>query len=148
MSNVPDGEVPFDSAFVAEQFSAERLYLYVNQALSDYPALAQNSKLLNHVSLTLDQMVFQITTWCAAGRIPDNVFTRTVSWPDGVWQTFKEKFMPEWFKTRWPVRMKSETFTVTHNTYFVCPHLVADSKEEHIRFMATGTRFANMMRGH
>jgi hypothetical protein len=145
MANVPDGLLPefYDQAF--EVFNAERVYLYVSGALSDYPALAKNAKFHAHRSVAVENMVMQITTWCVSGRIPDNVTTHKIRYPDGVWQMFKEKYMPHWFTERFPVREKVVEVKETVNHYFVCPHLVTDSQNTHVQFMATGTRQAGRM---
>ena len=41
-------------------------------------------------------------------------------------------------------REKSVTIEKTIYHYFVCPHLVTDSQQRHVQFMATGTRQAGM----
>jgi hypothetical protein len=145
MSDAPfvkDGQLPgfYDQAF--EAFNAERVLLYVQGALSDFPGLAQNSKFDAVRSATIQNMVLQIKSWCVSGRIPDLVSTHKVEYPDGVWQMFKDRHMPYWFVKRFPVRMKTVEVKETVNHYFVCPHLVTDPQNAHIQFMATGTRLA------
>lgn len=119
------------------------VHLYVQQMLSEYPGLADNSQLKALRTHTVEAMVMQLISWCASGRIPDSTRTETFSYPDGVWQMFKDRHMPEWYKKRFPVRIKKETFKVETNHYFVCPHLKSTHKNEHIRFMATGTQIAS-----
>jgi len=140
------GSKVVDSAMFRE-FKAEKVYLYVKQALEPYSALRENSKFQAITAQTIDAMVLQIRTWCLSGRIPTRTESETVSWPDGVWQMFKHKFMPHWFIERFPVRMESrEIETATHH-YFVCPHLTTSDRGMHIKFMATGTDMAQYFGG-
>jgi len=144
-SQIPDGQVP-DGVFQTRAFDAEVVNLYVRGVLANYPALAQNAKTSSlMMEQTVKNAVFTITTWCAAGRIPDMVRSETFRYPDGVWQMFKSKYMPEWFTRRFPVKMHEETFEVQRNFYFVCPHLETPERGPHIQFMATGTKLGEWM---
>jgi hypothetical protein len=129
-----------------EAFTGEKIGIYMRQSLTEFPAIAESVKLEFIKSQCIDYMIAQITAWCVGGRIPTNEQSKHVRWPDGAWQMFKEVHMPEWFKDKFPVRWHEEEFKVQTNHYFVCPHLVTDSKEHHIQFMATGSRIAGMIR--
>lgn len=124
-----------------EAFVGEMVNLYAQEFLTEYPALAANVQLgvARHVT---ENLIMTLRSWCWSGKIPSNESSHTVRWPDGVWQTFKERHMPKWFKHRWPVRWHEETFRSVTNHYFVCPHLVTDAQNSHIKFMATGSDLA------
>jgi len=121
-----------------KNFMAEKVFLYVQGCLSDYPALRDNAKLHDMIQAQAHNLVMQITTWCMTGRIPTRIDYETVEWPDGVWQTFKSKFMPWWFVKKFPIRFASKKIEKNIHTYFVCPHLVTSPQGEHVKFMATG----------
>ena len=140
-----DNKLPWGDSIKLETFNAETVHLYVQSAMAGYRGLAQNAQFKAYSQANVDNLVMQITSWCAAGRIPDMVSTVTVEWPDGVWQTFKHKFMPKWFTSCWPVRMAKREIETLHNTYFVCPHLETPDRGPHIKFMATGTRLAEQI---
>lgn len=131
-----------ESAFDFETFESERVHLYVNSLLSEYPGLASTSQLRAYRQSHVDSIVLQLISWCTSGRIPSNESTDKVAWPDGVWQTFKSRWMPGWFTRLFPIRHIEREFKSVTNHYFVCPHLVTDPKQHHIKFMATGTRTA------
>lgn len=138
MANVPDGSV-LGGWDRYETFDAERVNLYVQAAISEagFPGLADAAKLRAFRQVHIDNMVYQLTSWCVAGRVPSNQETKVIEWPDGVWQMFKARWMPEWFTQRFPVKhIRREIATVT-NHYFVCPHLVTDPQQQHVRFMMT-----------
>lgn len=130
-----------DRAYLRE-FLAERVHLYVSEHLTEYPALQSNTKLQEMVSYSAEGMILQLQSWCMSGKIPSTQEHFTVSYPDGVWQTFKAKFMPHWFKEKFPVKLHLETVVSTTNHYFVCPHLVTDPLNMHVKFMATGSPHA------
>ena len=124
-------------------FTAGQVHLYVQQQLTDYPGLANNSQMkLRVLQDVADGMVAQIVTWCVAGRVPDCVTHRMIEYPDGVWQMFKQKFMPRWLTRRFPVKNVQIKVVEQVSHYFVCPHLVTDAQNRHVQFMATGSRMA------
>lgn len=137
--------MPTDERAQVEALIGEMVNFYTRELMTNYPALAKNVQVeaIRHMA---NSLVLTMTSWCWAGRVPSNESTRTIEWPDGVWQMFKERHLPEWFKRIWPVRYHTEEITITTNHYFVCPHLVEDSRERHIQFMATGTKLAGKMR--
>jgi hypothetical protein len=146
MANIPDGRTPFDFPASYETFDAEKVSLYVQAAVSqDYAGLGSTLKFRSLLQAHVDNMVMQITGWCAAGRIPSNTVTETVEYPDGPWQALWEVYAPEWCKSRWPTKMKSHHIDKVTNHYFVCPHLpFPDSdRDTHIRFMMTARGSAN-----
>jgi hypothetical protein len=133
--------------FRQEVFEGTTVDLYVQSALVQYPALAQNAKFRNHLlQQNVDQMVMTITTWCASGRIPTRSETETVRWPDGVWQMFKQQYMPHWFLSKFPVRFTEKEVEKTTYHYFVCPHIDTPAQGRdrliHVKFMATGSPLA------
>src|SRR5262249_55671897 len=107
-----------------ETFLAEKVHLYVNGVLTDFPGLSRNAKFSVFHDHALPQMVAQIHTWCVSGRIQERIETRKVEWPDGPWQAFKHKYAPKWLLRWFPVRVETRSFTVDYHTYFVCPHLI------------------------
>jgi hypothetical protein len=150
MANDPKGAKDFQfpggyGGIHHEIFTAEKVHLYVVDQLSAFPGLAQGAS-VEFIRAHLDNILARLTTWCVSGRIEDTVTTHKVSYPDGVWQMFKENYLPWWFKEKFPVRMKTVEVRETVNHYFVCPHLVTDSQGKHIQFMAIGTRIAGRMR--
>lgn len=120
------------------QFVAERVYVYVSEHLSDYPALRENATWKEMIPHAVEGLVLQLQSWCLSGKIPTNHNHFTVEYPDGPWQAFKYKYAPRWLKTKFPVIMHRENVVSTTNHYFVCPHLVTDPTNMHLKFMATG----------
>lgn len=141
----PDGFLPGAQDMSYETFAAVRVNLYVANQLSAWPGMSKNAHFEYHRA-HIDSMVARIVTWCVSGRIEDTVTTHKISYPDGVWQTFKEKYLPHWFTEKFPVHMKTVEVRETVNHYFVCPHLVTDPQNAHVQFMATGTRMAGRIR--
>lgn len=129
---------PFEST---KTLTAERVHLYVQSALSAYPALQANAKMSELLDACSAQLVLQLKTWCMAGRIPTRAEEEIIEWPDGVWQMFKQKFMPHWFVERFPVCMTKRVIQKNVHIYFVCPHTATDPQHMHVKFMATGTDF-------
>jgi len=115
--------------------------------MSDYPTLRDNAKIQEIFSQSVKQIVFQMTSWCSSGRIPDMEVWEQVQWPDGVWQMFKSKFMPRWFVEKYPVLMAEKRIKTQTNHYFVCPHIGVPNDRPHIQFMMTGTRTAERIGG-
>ena len=139
------GEEAMSDRVTMEQVEFEKVYLYcqsrITEIMTDYPGLSQNAK-FDMIRYEAEQLILTMKTWCATGRIPDYAETEIVEWPDGVWQAFKEKFMPKWFVRRYPVRHASKTIVTERNFYFVCPHIRVPDDRTHIKFMLTGTKQA------
>ena len=143
MANIPDRFPGYGDMMSYEEFSADKVYLYVQEVLSDYPGLAANTKFSAIKDVHIQNLVMRLQTWCVAGRVPSREETETIEYPDGPWQALKEAYAPEWFKAKHPVRMKSiVTKRQTHH-YFMCPHLQVDDRNTHIRFMMTSAKSAN-----
>lgn len=134
--------------FVAGQFVAETVFLQASKMIADYPALQNNLDFKALVDAHTHNLVLQLRTWCLSGQIPSRKEDKKISWPDGVWQMFKYKYMPLWFVDRFPVRMESEVVETATHHYFVCPHLVTKEQGYHVQFMATGTDMAKYFGGH
>jgi hypothetical protein len=122
------------------QVTVDKVFLYQKAHLmEDYPGLRDNSQISAVLDACTRQVILTMTSWCAAGRIPDAEVWETVEWPDGVWQMFKSKFMPHWFLRHFPVRNARKNVKTQTNHYFVCPHIHTGDNRQHIQFMVTGT---------
>lgn len=139
MPGDPNDGFPFVGMADYTQFDAEKVSLYVQQRLIEagLPGIAQGAKYVAYRMANIDGLVEQIISWCVAGRVPSNSVTKTVEWPDGVWQMFKSRWMPEWFVRRFPVKHVRREIATVVNHYFVCPHTMVDARETHVRFMMT-----------
>lgn len=128
-----------------EQVEFDKINLYVQQAITKagFPGLSENTKYRAFLQVNVDNMVMQLLSWCVAGRVPSNATTEYVEWPDGPWQAFKAKYAPKWFLARFPVKNAHKNIDKVTNHYFVCPHLVTDQRETHVRFMMTARESAN-----
>jgi hypothetical protein len=149
VSIMTDSSYPHDALGNFESFTGEVVSIYIQQALSRYPMLAKNSEFKSFAMAAVDNMVMQIVSWCASGRIPSRSENFRFEYPDGTWQTFKHFHMPHWFTQRFPVRMKLVEVEKTTHHYFVCPHADVPwdrDKNVHIKFMATGTPLAERLR--
>ena len=146
MANVPDdfGFPGQGSPIFVKTFNAEHVGLYVRQQFIDTPGVSETAK-LNFYKCGIDNMIATLQSWIVGGKVPTDLQKKIMRWPDGAWQMFKEQHMPHWFKKKFPVRWHEEVFVVQTNHYFVCPHLVTDSRDMHVKFMATGTRLAGEM---
>jgi hypothetical protein len=128
-------------------FEAEKIFLYAVRAIADYPGLANNADIKAIIGQASTELVLQMRSWCLAGRIPSRTETKTIRWPNGVWQMFKHKFIPQWFVEWFPVVWDSVEVPIETHHYFVCPHLVMEERSQHVRFMATGTDMASFIGG-
>ena len=140
---------PFpESSVQFKTFEAEKVFIYAQEAMTremvNFPGVSQNAK-FDIQRTMVGQLVYTIKSMLVSGRLKDTGLSKTIQWPDGVWQMFKERHMPEWFKQKFPVRWHTEHFTIETNHYFVCPHIATDPQAHHIKFMATGTRLAGEM---
>jgi hypothetical protein len=149
MANIPDnGPIPNETVH-SQSVELEKVHLYaqsyITEMMADYPGLSQNVKLNPIIRSQIGGLVFQMTSWCAAGRVPDTEVVETVAWPDGVWQMFKARIMPEWFTIKFPVRHIERKIKTVVNHYFVCPHIHVPEDRTHIQFMLTGTKMAERM---
>ena len=122
---------------ISREILLEKVFLYASRNFAEFPGLKESAT-VSYIEHQAQGLVATMRAWCAAGRIPTNERTETVEYPDGVWQMFKHRHLPYWFRKRFPVRMKTERFTITTNHYFVCPHIVMGKQEKHIKFMLTG----------
>ena len=131
----------FDYQQTYEKFCADVVQLHLNQRIPEAIAFRENAEVRLVLPHTMKAMVAQLTTWCAAGRVPDLVTTETVEYPDGTWQTFKHLHLPSWFTKQFPARMKRITVERSRNIYFMCPHVSTERQNRgHIEFMMTGHR--------
>lgn len=127
-------------------FNGEPVSVYVQKRLTRYPQISNTAEFKSYVDVVIDDMVAQITAWMAGGKIPTNQSTQRVTYPDGVWQMFKQQYMPHWFTRKFPVRNKEVVVTTATNHYFVCPHINVPARDSrHIQFMATGSPIAEQM---
>ena len=145
---MPNSVMDHDDYKVLE-FNGVPVNLYVQRMMSKYPGLASHIQFKNYAMASVNEMVMQLTGWLASGTIPTRTETVSVSWPDGVWQTFKDRYMPHWFVRWFPVREQHKTIETSTHHYFVCPHVdvptTGGDHLVHIKFMATGTPLAERM---
>jgi hypothetical protein len=57
--------------------------------------------------------------------------------PQDWWQAFRQRWFPEWWLRRWPVKEYS-LYLATVCEYNVCPHLSHDPQKRHLTFLTTG----------
>lgn len=118
----------------------EKIHLSCNTTLVDYPAIASRARFRWMEDQNWERLIFQMKAWMLAGRVPDDSRYQRVEYPDGAWQMFKDRHLPEWLKNRFPVKMKVVEIETVRNTYFCCPHLVTDDRRTHVEFMMTARR--------
>lgn len=117
---------------------AERVYFHFAEQLSEM--------YLNELSSTIQvdaiasamshSFVVQLRGWMAGRKMPISTELGYVDYPAGVWQMFKDKFLPAWFKARFPVRKTRVSYVKTTNEYSLCPHIAGDSRNSgHLEFM-------------
>jgi hypothetical protein len=54
-------------------------------------------------------------------------------WPETWWDAVKERWAPNWFKKRWPIKYKK--IHIDEKTYkSVCPHLPTTPEKEHYQY--------------
>lgn len=142
MSNIPDGQLPSMENVHYKTFIAEKICIYIRSKLTDYPGLAETVRFDVVSSPAIRHMIATIQGWMLAGRVPFEAHYDTIKWPDGVWQMFKDKYLPHWFKEKFPVRWHEERIKISSSVVFACPHLSSDDRNMHVQFMATGTDMA------
>jgi hypothetical protein len=131
-------DIPLFESNIRE-FVAQKVALYASQHLAEVPAISHNAESTVRYEQAAEGMVMLMKSWCLAGRIPTTTQYQIVDYPDSCWQMFKEKYMPQWFNRKFPVHKKTISVEHTTNHYFVCPHIVTDKRDDHVRFMAIGS---------
>lgn len=129
-------------SFHAEIKNAQVLRLVRQEALTDRAA----DLLCNHpenykVSLIKDmtsRMVVEIERAIVASK--DEVYG-SIQVPCTWFDHFKQHFWSRWWMPkRWLSKPNTRTIVTVLNKYNVCPHLKADSAEQHIQFLFMGWR--------
>jgi hypothetical protein len=59
-----------------------------------------------------------------------------VKYPMDWWEAFKERWFSKWLLTKYPVRCK-EINIVEKKYKAVCPHLIQEGKETHLKWMVS-----------
>ena len=78
-------------------------------------------------------MRFDLQTSIVA--MPKERITVNRSWPKTWWDAVKDRWYPEWAKTRWPVEY--ERINIDQQIYGgVCPHLQSDPTRTHVTYLA------------
>ena len=71
-----------------------------------------------------DEFVIMLRTWFMSGHKTDVLTERdTFEFPASPWEFFKQKYAPEWFLRRWPVKTEMKEFRVSVHRHYVCPHV-------------------------
>lgn len=74
-----------------------------------------------------EQLAVTATMWLLDGHKQDvRKVHGWIMFPSTPWQFFKQKYMPEWFKSRWPVEYKSNAYVTEIHHHYVCPHVSPD----------------------
>lgn len=83
-------------------------------------------------NLVLRRMAVQMTSYLEA--IPDHEIRVDRKWPADWWQAFKERWLPKWALTRWPV--KYDGVYVREMIYkAVCPHISGEPTSVHTEWL-------------
>lgn len=77
------------------------------------PEVLNALRLTHTLDKVTGNMVVQLTTMVASDRLLSREQEAVAHFPANPWQHFKQRFMPKWFVTRYPVRTSDVTIT-TH----------------------------------
>lgn len=131
------------AAFSVPSFIAERLDIAFSVCVSKYlrecNTVTQNMKLNIWEDKMTRDLIFGLRSFVLDGHKVKHE-TKAIYTPSTPWEFFKQKYMPDWFLRRWPVRfVASQTVVVEHHNHYMCPHLsVPSDKPHHIYWMMTG----------
>jgi hypothetical protein len=83
-------------------------------------ALRSNMEIISHVSEIRRSMMLSLVS--ALPALLDERIIIHRSWPANWWEAVKERFAPQWFKSRWPVKLlKVDIDRPVYKS--VCPHI-------------------------
>ncbi len=126
-----------DEDVKSQKIVMEKLHLAFYQMLPDCPAIDANMK-FRILELAAGGVVLAVQSWILDGHKADvRVERRSVEYPDGWWEFFKQDYAPGWFLRRWPVKMKKITYDWSEHHHFVCPHVAVKADSDHFIWMAS-----------
>lgn len=73
----------------------------------------------------LDTIAVKVKSFSIKSLVHTNTVHVTVHYPNGVWQSIKRFWLPEWFRRKWPVKMTSHTVDVMVEHVDVYPPLLS-----------------------
>jgi hypothetical protein len=117
---------------------AERVYFHFSSQLSELMLydMRESIKVDAIANQIAGGFIVQLRGWMLGRKMPVSTELGYVEYPAGVWQMFKDKFLPAWLKARFPVRMTRVSYVKSISEYSVCPHLNSDAaRSNHIEFM-------------
>lgn len=98
------------------------------------PLAAINAELRRYELDYSSEIVLELRTWVIGTK---KTYTKPFRFPAGIWQHIKQKYAPQWFLKRWPV--KFDEFVTATEIYHICPHAnVKWEDRAHIEFMNMG----------
>lgn len=125
-----------------EELVLERVMFYISHTIDTNSIHLNDPKIrIQELAYTAEEIAVTLTAWLLGNKFPDRSEYETVSYPDGPWETFKERYAPQWFLVRWPVKMKEIRVESARYHYNICPHANIDfgpnsGRNVHLAFMA------------
>lgn len=117
----------------------------IHKAINRRSLLAGEFELRMIEKCVTDEIVLELTTYMLA-KCQSDTTTRhdpevvVASHPLDWWQSFRSRWMPEWWLRRWPVKLAeikvSKATTTITNVYNMCPHLpIPLENRRHVMFL-------------
>lgn len=102
----------------------------------EYPAVAQNMRVQKFYTHDLPNYVtYAFTSFLGHVHKQDKVETTLYKYPATVWEFFKDKYAPQWFLRRWPVRYESKKIATHIEKNFMCPHIAMPDMNPHVLWL-------------
>ena len=99
----------------------EKCYVAFTTVLPDYECM--RTAKVSVYDLAAENVAVQVRMWMLDGHKTD---VRTeygeILFPKTPWEFFKQEYMPEWFKRRWPVKFRNYRYATAVHHHYVCPH--------------------------
>jgi hypothetical protein len=115
-----------------KKYSAKRTEIGVDQEFSRF--LRYKSKFSVEKNEMRNTLYYELTTYIHT--IGEENVELYVKYPMDWWEAFKERWFSKWLLVKYPVKYK-EVYIVETKYKAVCPHLIQEDKETHLKWMAS-----------
>lgn len=93
---------------------------------------ANNCEVSSHTTEIARNLAIQLSGNLIAGKVYEWP-RETVRVPEDWWQAARERWLPNWWIRRWPVKYR--TITVRWEVRHICPHVNIVAHDAHIRWL-------------
>ena len=101
----------------------DRLYLQFHKIIPDLAMSRGQFEFATHLDQTMVGTIAQLRGWLLDGHKIQRTDSETIEFPASPWQFFKQRYMPKWFLSHWPVIMDERAIRVAVHHHYICPHV-------------------------